>query len=866
MYGAWLAATELLTWIQLLDLGIPNLMTQRIGALVGQGDRDAAGRWFAAGQSCLLVVGALLLGIGLNFAPLVTSWAQVPTPEADVFTACFQVSVVANVLLLLFNGVLGLSRGVQQTAVVNAIPAAGSAAGFITALGLLLANFGLWALAAGFVVRAVICFAGGLVFLSGLKRAGYEMTLRPTRPIVAEILHLTPPMAAGNLGYLCANMSELVLVTTLFGPVIALVYAVTRRMADGVRMLLDTIGWAVYGGFAHLVASDQRYRAREILEEILSLRFACACLGAGVYVAVNEGIVTLLFGAENFGGIWLTIVFGVQLVVAGQGFLVNYLYRAAGPVRDGSLLLAAEAVVRVAATVTALRFGGLVAGPAATTLSAWAAMTITRSRLDRVLPPGETRSPRGRRLYVAGIAVLVSGVWLGLAGLPSSWSTVGLTALSLGVVGGTLIAFMQPAEARRKLFLGMAPRESGIAMVFIGTLVPDQAAFHNPAFNRAGHKFQKELIRALARAGLPTTAIHSVEPTSAFPRGRQLLVGRGRTVMVDELAVRLLTFLNVQPLKPITAGLSVMAAILGWGWRHRRGRRLVHCVNLTMPPGVFVLLAARLIGAKATLSVLDIAEPGGVVPNRLFTRLDYWMQRRILRRFDGFMVVSQAIADDFAPGRPVCRIEGGIRQTDFLARVPDRRRRAAGEPFRLVLSGTLDVFNGVRLVLDAAKLLPPGFEVVVAGAGPLEGEVRARAKDDRTIDFKGFRTFEEMLELYSTADLLLNVRLTKAMNTRYFYPSKMMEFLASGVPVLSTCTGHTEEEFGDFVYLLRDETPEGLGALVTRIASSDPDERAAMGRRAREYMFANKTWDIQGERLCEYFHRHVFGDAGDGIR
>ena len=36
LYGAWLAASELLVWLQLLDLGIPNLMTQRIGASVGQ--------------------------------------------------------------------------------------------------------------------------------------------------------------------------------------------------------------------------------------------------------------------------------------------------------------------------------------------------------------------------------------------------------------------------------------------------------------------------------------------------------------------------------------------------------------------------------------------------------------------------------------------------------------------------------------------------------------------------------------------------------------------------------------------------------------------------------------------------------------
>ncbi len=30
-----------------------------------------------------------------------------------------------------------------------------------------------------------------------------------------------------------------------------------------------------------------------------------------------------------------------------------------------------------------------------------------------------------------------------------------------------------------------------------------------------------------------------------------------------------------------------------------------------------------------------------------------------------------------------------------------------------------------------------------------------------------------------------------------------MEYLASGTPVITTCTGHVEEEFADIVYLLK---------------------------------------------------------------
>ena len=116
----------------------------------------------------------------------------------------------------------------------------------------------------------------------------------------------------------------------MFGPVAAAVYALTRRAMDGVRSLLESIAWAVYGGFAELVTAQDRQRARVVLHEILWLRLGAACLCGAVVLGVNEAFVTLLFGADNFGGILLTAGFAAQMILSGQSFLANYLFRAAG--------------------------------------------------------------------------------------------------------------------------------------------------------------------------------------------------------------------------------------------------------------------------------------------------------------------------------------------------------------------------------------------------------------------------------------------------------------------------------------------------------------------------------------------------------
>jgi glycosyltransferase involved in cell wall biosynthesis len=174
-----------------------------------------------------------------------------------------------------------------------------------------------------------------------------------------------------------------------------------------------------------------------------------------------------------------------------------------------------------------------------------------------------------------------------------------------------------------------------------------------------------------------------------------------------------------------------------------------------------------------------------------------------------------------------------------------------------VFAGSLDEPNGVSLMLDAFSRLRGGFRLRIAGRGPLEDKVRQAAANDSRIDYLGFLPHGQVLALYRSADLLVSARLTKGLNTRYFFPSKLMEYLASGVPVISTCTGHVEEEFGGFVYLLREETAESLAGLIAAIAASPRAERIEMGRRARGYMAAHKTWDSQSARVVTYLRESV---------
>ena len=176
----------------------------------------------------------------------------------------------------------------------------------------------------------------------------------------------------------------------------------------------------------------------------------------------------------------------------------------------------------------------------------------------------------------------------------------------------------------------------------------------------------------------------------------------------------------------------------------------------------------------------------------------------------------------------------------------------------------MNAVNGVAVALEAiSRLEGDQYRFIFAGNGPLSEAVRRAAANDRRIEYRGYLKLEDLLPIYRQADLLMNMRLTKSILTPYFFPSKLMELLVSATPVLSTCAGHVEEEFGNFIFLLKDESPEGLAAAIRRVEETDPRIREEMGRRAREYMLARKTWKVQSRRVHRLL-KTVAGVAAEG--
>lgn len=395
-----------------------------------------------------------------------------------------------------------------------------------------------------------------------------------------------------------------------------------------------------------------------------------------------------------------------------------------------------------------------------------------------------------------------------------------------------------------------------IACAFVGAFAPSGDNSTNPAFSPAGHLFQELLLASLDDAEIEISQVFSLRTVVSYPRGDRVWYPAARGDIGGRFPATLISFVNLGALKPITAGLSLFPHLLAWAWRHRHRPRVILQYNVTSPPGIVSVLAGRLTGTKVCAVVADINVPEAVsVASNPLRRIEYWLQAYILPRFDGLVVLTRQMAQDFAPHTPHILMEGGAPDPppalDGTASCPPRQD---SDPFVVMYSGRLVELKGVPLLLSAfSRLEGDRYRLWISGDGPLRGDVERAAARDPRIRYFGLLPVHEMRERYGQATVFINPHSTKLRSARYVFPSKLIEYLATGKPVITTCsTPEVEEEYAGVAFVLTEEDPAELAGMIRRVAQMPQSQLELMGERGRAFVLGKKSWRVQGRRIAVF--------------
>ncbi|HZK05965.1 MAG TPA: glycosyltransferase family 4 protein [Actinomycetaceae bacterium] len=230
-----------------------------------------------------------------------------------------------------------------------------------------------------------------------------------------------------------------------------------------------------------------------------------------------------------------------------------------------------------------------------------------------------------------------------------------------------------------------------------------------------------------------------------------------------------------------------------------------------------------------------------------------YLKRRLyayLRYVDSFVLLTEQMTDHIGSSKPIVVCEG--ISAHHLHTSGDTGVDTVGDqlPCTIVYAGSLHVSYGVMRLVEAFGQLPdPSARLVLCGSGDAELLIRDSAVIDPRIELRGQVSRDEVLDLESLATVLVNPRTNVGEYTKYSFPSKLIEYLSSGTPVVAHELSGVPAEYSQYVHYAEDESVESLARKLAEVCSMTPEERRREGESASRWVHEEKNPYAQTGRI-----------------
>ncbi len=357
----------------------------------------------------------------------------------------------------------------------------------------------------------------------------------------------------------------------------------------------------------------------------------------------------------------------------------------------------------------------------------------------------------------------------------------------------------------------------------------------------------RRYAEALAKRGDEVEAIALARPGQpAFEVIQGVRVFRIQTRVIDETGpfsylIKLLTF--------FFRSAWVLAV------HHvRRPYGLIH-VHSVPDFEVFATLVPRLLGARVILDIHDIvpefyASKFKVRPESMVFRALVWLEQLSIA-YSSHVIISNDLWREKLVRRSVRpqKCTSLINYPDPSIFSPRPRPASGSEEFVMCYPGTLSWHQGLDIAIEAVALLrdrAPGLRFLIIGDGPdrqsLRDLVRKRDLEDR-VSISGLIPLEEVAEIMASVDLGVVPKRSDSFGDEAF-STKIMEFMAMGVPVIASRTRIDQYYFsGDLVQFFESGDAHDLAEKIAQLM--EETARRTELQAASWRFIARNNWDVK---------------------
>ncbi len=234
------------------------------------------------------------------------------------------------------------------------------------------------------------------------------------------------------------------------------------------------------------------------------------------------------------------------------------------------------------------------------------------------------------------------------------------------------------------------------------------------------------------------------------------------------------------------------------------------------------------------------------------------LKMRFIRRFDSYVFVTEPMKEVVDVSKKPYTVAEGIynnHQPPLADPTTDKKV--------IFYSGQLNPAYGMENLLEAFTNIyrtHPDHELWLCGNGRLVPRIQELASQCPGIQFFGYVSGERVRQLQAEAAVLVNPRQNIGGLTRFSFPSKTMEYLASGRPVLGYKLDGIPAEYDPYMQYVPDNSLQALQDKLLELCALSPEQRLALGQSSRDFILQNKTPKKQCEKIVGMIAGMFSGD------
>ncbi len=358
---------------------------------------------------------------------------------------------------------------------------------------------------------------------------------------------------------------------------------------------------------------------------------------------------------------------------------------------------------------------------------------------------------------------------------------------------------------------------------------------------------QAQKYNLLLAEGLVSTGAN-VNLISSRPINRGIdsrLWFKGEKETANGIKFNYVNFINLPILRNVSILFSVFFRVLFSPVKQRESA--VVCDALNIVASMAAIAASAIRGYKTVGIVTDVPCHFSNMENISFSQK---LNLFVMKRFKSYLLLTEPMSEIVNPkNRPYIVMEGHADMA--MENVENCIENKADKKICFYAGSLMKIYGIKNLVEGFVKANIPETELHIYGNGDYTEELKVLAEKYDNVKYLGIAPNSEIVKAELKATLLVNPRPTNEEYTKYSFPSKNMEYMASGTPVLTTKLPGMPKEYDEYVYLLEEETADGVCKSLREIFAKTPEELHQKGMEAKEFTLREKNNVKQAEKLLK---------------